>query len=425
MRCTLVSIGSRGDVVPFVGLGQELASRGNRVRVVVLESGAPLVREAGLEACPVPRGTEALWPDSPGMRRLALAQPGAMWGQMTGRVTLAAGAILDTLTDALDDADLVVSGILTHDATRLLAARRGTTSAGLLLGPILPSGSAASTVLAPAYLPAPVTLGVSTVGWQMMRSMGAAITARALARVGRQAARASRARPGPLLLATEPVLCTPDPSWAHGVGALEVHQTGRIAPRLDSTVPTWLDQWLEAHPGAVLMGFGTCPVADERADLHLFEVAARRLGRPLLVQTSLLPTGPAGSTVANAPGVDHRLLLARLAAVVHHGGAGTTATALSSGRPQVVIPHLGDQAWHARRVRELGAGTSPGPRWRLREDALVWALQGALATPTVRRAAQVAQMASSPEDDGARRAADHLVGTPAHPSSSCTRCAAA
>ena len=49
-------------------------------------------------------------------------------------------------------------------------------------------------------------------------------------------------------------------------------------------------------------------------------------------------------------------LLARVAAVVHHGGAGTTTQAMHAGVPQVVIPHNFDQPYHARRVEELGIG---------------------------------------------------------------------
>ncbi len=45
-------------------------------------------------------------------------------------------------------------------------------------------------------------------------------------------------------------------------------------------------------------------------------------------------------------------------AVVHHGGAGTTTAATRAGLPQVLVPQMFDQPYFARRVRELGVGTS-------------------------------------------------------------------
>lgn len=68
LRCCLVSIGSRGDVTPFIGLGQALQRRGHQVGLVVLQPWAQLVRDAGLDCHPVPLGNEALWPASGPLR---------------------------------------------------------------------------------------------------------------------------------------------------------------------------------------------------------------------------------------------------------------------------------------------------------------------------------------------------------------------
>lgn len=68
--------------------------------------------------------------------------------------------------------------------------------------------------------------------------------------------------------------------------------------------------------------------------------------------------------------VPHPLLFPRVAAIVHHGGAGTTATAARAGVPQIIVPHVGDQFFHGRRVHDLGLGPRPIPRWRLTERHL-------------------------------------------------------
>lgn len=78
----------------------------------------------------------------------------------------------------------------------------------------------------------------------------------------------------------------------------------------------------------------------------------------------------------------HSWLFPRMAAVVHHGGAGTTAAGLRAGVPAVILPFGNDQPAWARRVFELGAGARPIPRKRLTAFNLAGALQEALAPET-------------------------------------------
>jgi sterol 3beta-glucosyltransferase len=73
----------------------------------------------------------------------------------------------------------------------------------------------------------------------------------------------------------------------------------------------------------------------------------------------------------------HGWLFPRVAAVVHHGGAGTTAAALRAGVPQVVVPHMADQPYWGRRVHALGAGHKPLPRHELTAAGLAAALRAA------------------------------------------------
>ena len=88
----------------------------------------------------------------------------------------------------------------------------------------------------------------------------------------------------------------------------------------------------------------------------------------------------------------HSLLFPRMAAAVHHGGAGTTAAALRAGAPAVVIPLFADQFFWGRRVAPLGAGAPPIARERLTDARLA----AALAVAVGRR-------------DGARRIAAELA----------------
>jgi len=84
---------------------------------------------------------------------------------------------------------------------------------------------------------------------------------------------------------------------------------------------------------------------------------------------------PPGVSVADA--VPHDLLFSRVASVVHHGGAGTTAAGLRAGKPTVICPFLGDQGFWGRRVATLGARPAPIPQRRLTVDGLTAALRAA------------------------------------------------
>src|SRR6202023_3133225 len=62
---------------------------------------------------------------------------------------------------------------------------------------------------------------------------------------------------------------------------------------------------------------------------------------------------------------DHTKLFPRMAAVVHHGGAGTRATAARAGVPQVVVSHINEQYGWGRQTQRLGIGVQPIPRSNL------------------------------------------------------------
>lgn len=136
--------------------------------------------------------------------------------------------------------------------------------------------------------------------------------------------------------------------------------------------------------------------------------AARALGlRSILLQgwAGLTP-GDTGDDVLSIPDVNHAKLFPRVAAIVHHGGAGTTTAAARAGTPQVVIPHNYDQFYWAHRVQELGAGISGPLRDDITADNVAQALREALQ-PEVKTRAE--ELASRIELNGTRIAAERLA----------------
>jgi UDP:flavonoid glycosyltransferase YjiC (YdhE family) len=140
-----------------------------------------------------------------------------------------------------------------------------------------------------------------------------------------------------------------------------------------AALPDDVARFLEAPGDAVFVGFGSMPVDDRATLVTLLRDVQRMLGQRLLVQVGEPEPLPDGMLAIRE--VDHRALFPHVAAVVHHGGAGTTATALRAGAVQVIVPHILDQFFHGRRVAELGVGPVPVPRTKLTAAALTQALR--------------------------------------------------
>ena len=83
-------------------------------------------------------------------------------------------------------------------------------------------------------------------------------------------------------------------------------------------------------------------------------------------------------------GVNHTRLFPRVAAVVHHGGAGTTSTAARCGVPQLLVPHLLDQFYWSHRVHAQGLGPRPLPIKRLDATTLAEALRSVVGNASYR-----------------------------------------
>jgi UDP:flavonoid glycosyltransferase YjiC (YdhE family) len=129
----------------------------------------------------------------------------------------------------------------------------------------------------------------------------------------------------------------------------------------------------------VYIGFGSMRVKQPEATTRLVLEGVRRSGK-----RAILLSGWAGIGALELPKdvflldyAPHSWLFPRMAAVVHHGGAGTTAAGLRAGVPSIVVPILADQPYWGKRVYELGVGAKPIPRGQLTAENLAAAIQEA------------------------------------------------
>jgi vancomycin aglycone glucosyltransferase len=157
----------------------------------------------------------------------------------------------------------------------------------------------------------------------------------------------------------------------------------------------------------VYVGFGSMPMRASADAAQVAIEAIRAHGRRAIVGRGWADLGLIDDqddcfVVGEA---NHQALFSRVAAVVHHGGAGTTTTATRAGAPQVVIPQGADQPYWAGRVAALGIGAAhDGPKPAF--ESLSTALKTALAPETAERATAVA---ATIRTDGAAVAAKLLL----------------
>ena len=181
------------------------------------------------------------------------------------------------------------------------------------------------------------------------------------------------------------------------------------------SVDPHLERFVGTGAPPVYVGFGSSVGADPARLGSRVMAAVRRAGVRAVVATgwggmSGLSGGGDVFVVDTAP---HAWLFPRVAAVVHHGGAGTTAAGLLAGRPTVICPFQGDQFFWAAAVQRAGVGPAALPVKRLDIDRLGAAIRTAVDDPQISRRAAVmsTQMAG---EDGVGRAAAEIEAVLAH-----------
>lgn len=205
-----------------------------------------------------------------------------------------------------------------------------------------------------------------------------------------------------ILLASDPVLWPWRPT-----DLCRPTQTGAWVLPDTRPLPTDLVAFLDAGEPPIYAGFGSMAMQTTRDAARIAIESIRGQGRRTIVARGwanlALPDDAPDCFIIGD--VNQQALFPRVAAVIHHGGAGTTATAARSGAPQVIVPQVADQPYWAERIARLGIGaahTGPTPT----VASLSAALAIALSPDTRTRAAAIARTMTA---DGAAMAARSLL----------------
>lgn len=155
----------------------------------------------------------------------------------------------------------------------------------------------------------------------------------------------------------------------------------------DWTEPAELVRFLESGTKPVSIGFGSMsgPNAGKLLEIAIAAVRAVKKRAILLGGWAELAPTELPETILMLDRVPHDWLFARVAAVVHHGGAGTTGASLRAGVPTIVVPFFADQPFWGRRVHALGVGPEPIQRRSLSVQKLAEAIEIAVEDESMRQ----------------------------------------
>lgn len=399
-QITILALGSRGDVQPFVALALSLRQRNYSVRIAALSDYAELVTSYGLEFRPLVGSAAALMDREAVMRFLdgannPLLAAYRFWQQIAPLMS----PLVHDAWLACRDADAVICSTLGHFVAALLRDLR---PIPLIVTHFHPHSSSYfwPSMFAPPWpkhwpaqafynkLSHPIA---DAVFWQLFAfALNAArqqlLTLPALSPLA-VGAWAARNKPDLTLYAYSMRIAPPFPDWPPH------HITGYwpLPKHENWTPPAELRAFLQAGPAPVYVGFGSMLLGrDPDATTSLIVQALERVGQRGLLYRGWGDMGniPLPDWIYLCDSLPHDWLFPQMRAIVHHGGAGTTATTIRAGVPAVVLPLYGDTHFWGRQVQILGLGPKPIPRDQLNVDSLAAALKQALEDQRMRERAQ-------------------------------------
>lgn len=413
MRVCILTLGSRGDVQPYVALARGLDAAGHRTALCAAPAFRSFIESHGVEFASFDTGDPHAMLRSPE-------------GQAAFRSTRNPFALFRSLSRLLEpmlEKGYAEACLATEGADALLAApgalpiaqalhvRRDVPFSAAFLQPNHPTREFGSWLFpeVPAWLPFSGSLRRTTyrVTWHVLYKLIRAANDAARSRVlglgpGANPFAAMLRERWPTLYGFSSAVVPRPADWGS-----ELAMTGYwfLDRTRDWTPPRELEQFLAAGPKPICVGFGSMPSADPEQTTELFTQALSLAGK-----RGILLTGWGGLARARLPETvlalheaPHDWLFPRVAAVVHHGGAGTTAAALRAGVPSLVTPFIADQRFWAGRVTALGAGLGPMSRRQLEPEPLAAALRALVENPAyLARAGRVSEQLS--HEDGVGKA---------------------
>jgi sterol 3beta-glucosyltransferase len=415
MKITMIAFGTRGDVQPALALGKALQARGHAVQMIAGANFTSWIAQHGIQ--PITASVD--------MQQVMASEDGQMWverGLHPLESVRAMKRLLDRyglamMHDALrasEGTETVISSFTSDIYAASIAEAVGARHVSIPLQPALvATRSGAATPQAPRPNSTSILnwlwgrLLIEPFGWRLIGRLHNQFRRETLGLPAQTYRESRRALRRMLVVQGFSARVVPHPAdWPQSIrtaGYWFLNESSGWEP------PRELLEFLDGGEPPVCVGFGSMTGRDPAAWTRLVVDALAQSGRRGILQSGWAGIGgvelpPSVYLLDSAP---HDWLFPRLAAAVHHGGAGTTGESLRAGVPTVIVPHMADQPFWGSRVAALGAGPRPIPRPKATAAILAAAIREATSNPLIReRAATLGAQIRA--EDGVRRAVEMI-----------------
>jgi UDP:flavonoid glycosyltransferase YjiC (YdhE family) len=411
MKFALAAHGTRGDVEPCATVGLELLRRGHNVHMAVPPNLVGFVESAGLTAVAYgPDTREQINAVTDFVRDVFKMQNPISLARAGKELFIQGWAEMDrTLTSLAHGADLLVTGQTYHGVAANVAEYYDIPLAGLHHFPVRVNGQLA---VPPIPWPAPLIRSAMRAAWWLYWRITKEVEDAQRRELGLPKATGPAAQRiaerGSLEIQAYDEVCFP---------GLAAEWNGRrpFVGALTMELPTDADDevasWIAAGTPPIYFSFGSTPVQSPADIIAMISAACTELG-----ERALIYSGVSGSNRIPHPDhvklvglVNYAAVLPACRAVVHHGGAGTTAAGLRAGIPSLILWDVADQPIWAAQVKRLKVGSARRFS-RITLKSLVAELRSILAPRYVARAREIATHMTKPAES-VTAAADLLEDT--------------
>jgi len=395
VRIAIIAIGSRGDVEPYLALGKGLKKAGHDIRLISHSNFAELINPHGLEFWPVDVDVQEIAQSAEMRERLGGGNFLKVMSLMAKEAEKSAHLLAKVGLSACQGMDMICSGMGGLYVAIALAEKLDIPLIQAFYIPFTP------TKLFPSFLipqlPFPTGGGFNRYSYHLARQVMWQGFRRAdtLARQKELELPAApfwgpynekRVNHNPILYGFSPSVIPPPPDWGD-----DAHITGYwfLEPENEWIPSPVLMDFLQAGTPPVYVGFGSMSNSrpQETTKIVLEALVKTKQRGIILSGWGGMHSDDLPDSVFMVESAPFAWLFPRMAAVVHHGGAGTTAAGLRAGVPSVVIPFFADQPFWGQKVAELGVGPSPIPLRKLTVDRLSQAIHTAVNDPAIRQQA--------------------------------------
>jgi len=391
MKILISTLGTRGDVQPYLALAVGLQQAGHHATIATSHNFTEWIQSYGVGVHPTQFSVQEFMQQPETQATMKSGNPVRLFRMMRGVMSQSVAA-MDDMWSAAQTADFVVqSG--TGSGALEAASKLGIPAAFSYVIPFAPTRAFPSFFLGPLHF----SLGEgynhfthtlmhrvlwSGMGGPMTNQWRKKLSLKPWHSYGEQRTYARQLGIPALYGFSQHVVPKPADWDEHqhitGYWFLDASADWQPAPDLL--------RFLESGPPPIYMGFGSINVGDSDNKTRLILRALELSG-----QRGVLLTGWGGLTQLTAPpnvlfvdNVSHAWLFPRMAAVMHHGGAGTTGAGLRAGVPSIITPLVGDQVAWAETVVRLGVGPrAPGIN-RLTAEKLAEAIQTVVSDSAMR-----------------------------------------